>query len=311
MSHDKVLFLGGGVNVANTNIWTGQNTFNKAPIVPRTDLGAISNGSSNALALQTYYQGTTAVAAFTITFSGTPAEGSTVSLKLLATAVTTVTIPSCKRLGEVNAASTTCVVWPGNHILSWVYINGEYLFSDTLGPLNNLAATAAPTVNDDTGDGYQIGSRWVDVTNDNEYVCTDATLTAALWKWTNPLLHYTWAFNPKAVCDGTIDRLFLMTVGPAMPSGFIVYRWNLSFDADPVTEAVLNLKRADAYIGVANAAIMDVLDTTAGVSSETTAANINGGAAVANGKVIYLEFGVAYTTDLLQCVFELWGRAVV
>ena len=46
---------------------------------------------------------------------------------------------------------------------------------------NNMAATVAPTANEDTGDGYSVGSRWIDTTNDKEYVCLDATLTAAVW----------------------------------------------------------------------------------------------------------------------------------
>ncbi len=44
-----------------------------------------------------------------------------------------------------------------------------------------LDATAAPTVNDDSGDGYAIGSRWFDITNDKEYVCLDASVGAAVW----------------------------------------------------------------------------------------------------------------------------------
>jgi hypothetical protein len=123
-------------------------------------------------------------------------------------------------------------------------------------------------------------------------------------------LHYSWSFNPKAVCDGTIDRLFLMRIGPDLPNGLKITRWNVSFDADPATQADLDFKRADAFIGVANSAVIDVLDTTAGVSSETTEANINGDVAVANGKVLYLEFGTAYTTDALQICFEFWGYAV-
>ena len=47
--------------------------------------------------------------------------------------------------------------------------------------LNKRDATTAPTANDDSGDGYSVGSRWVDVTGDKEYVCLDATLTAAVW----------------------------------------------------------------------------------------------------------------------------------
>lgn len=133
--------------------------------------------------------------------------------------------------------------------------------------------------------------------------------TAQEWGPPN-LKHFPFSFNPKAVCDGTIDRLFLMTVGPEFPNGLKITRWNVSFDADPTTEADLDFKRADAFIGVANAAVVDVLDTTAGVSSETTAANINSDTAVANGKVLYLEFGTAYTADNLQIIFEFWGYAV-
>ena len=124
------------------------------------------------------------------------------------------------------------------------------------------------------------------------------------------LRHFRWSFNPKAVCDGDIDRLALMTVGPDFPNGLKITRWNLSFLADPATEVDLDFKRADAFIGVANAAVVDVLDTTAGVSSEATAANINADAAVANGKVLYLEFGTPYTADSLQIIFEFWGYAV-
>ena len=47
--------------------------------------------------------------------------------------------------------------------------------------LNKLDGTAAPTVNEDTGDGYSPGSVWVDVTNDKSYICQDATSAAAVW----------------------------------------------------------------------------------------------------------------------------------
>ena len=47
--------------------------------------------------------------------------------------------------------------------------------------LMKLDATAAPTTGDDTGDGYSVGSRWIDVTNDKEYVCLDASSAAAVW----------------------------------------------------------------------------------------------------------------------------------
>lgn len=113
------------------------------------------------------------------------------------------------------------------------------------------------------------------------------------------------SFDPKAVCDGAVDRLFLFKIGTWAPNGITITGWRASFEADPITEVDLDLKRADAFIGVANSAVMDVLDTTAGASAETTAANINGGAVVANGKVVYLEFGTAYTETTHQIIFEL------
>lgn len=47
-------------------------------------------------------------------------------------------------------------------------------------------ATAAPAVTDDEDAGYEIKSRWYDLTNDAEYVCLDATAGAAVWKKTTP-----------------------------------------------------------------------------------------------------------------------------
>ena len=51
---------------------------------------------------------------------------------------------------------------------------------------NKFDATAAPTADDDSGDGYVVGSRWFDVTNDKAYICVDATATAAVWKMITP-----------------------------------------------------------------------------------------------------------------------------
>ncbi len=45
----------------------------------------------------------------------------------------------------------------------------------------NHAGTTAPTATDDSGSGYAVGSRWIDTTNDKEYVCLDATTSAAVW----------------------------------------------------------------------------------------------------------------------------------
>ena len=51
---------------------------------------------------------------------------------------------------------------------------------------SNLSATAAPTVNDDSGDGYAVSSVWIDLTADDAYMCLDASLGAAVWKKVTP-----------------------------------------------------------------------------------------------------------------------------
>jgi len=46
--------------------------------------------------------------------------------------------------------------------------------------LNNLEATIDPTANDDIDDGYAIGSRWLNTTSEEEFICTDNTATKAV-----------------------------------------------------------------------------------------------------------------------------------
>ena len=46
--------------------------------------------------------------------------------------------------------------------------------------LNNTT-TVGPTTTNDNTEGYTIGSRWWDTTNDKEYVCLDTTTNTAVW----------------------------------------------------------------------------------------------------------------------------------
>jgi len=45
----------------------------------------------------------------------------------------------------------------------------------------NFAATAAPVGSDDSTQGYTVGSMWIDLTNDQSYICVDSTATTAVW----------------------------------------------------------------------------------------------------------------------------------
>ena len=52
---------------------------------------------------------------------------------------------------------------------------------DGLQPQSNRNATVAPTVNDDEGDGYTVGSYWVNTQSDDVYICTGAGSGVANW----------------------------------------------------------------------------------------------------------------------------------
>lgn len=41
--------------------------------------------------------------------------------------------------------------------------------------------TAAPGITDDKGDSIEIGTLWVDETNNNAYICEDNASGAAVW----------------------------------------------------------------------------------------------------------------------------------
>jgi len=82
---------------------------------------------------------------------------------------------------------------------------------------DNLSATSAPTTGDDSNDGYAVGSRWMDVTGDKEYVCLDATVGAAVWKETSvPASDFLSALvNSEVTINGattaTIGKMHLIT----------------------------------------------------------------------------------------------------
>lgn len=61
----------------------------------------------------------------------------------------------------------------------WSSKNGD--ITANMAFINNLNATTDPGVTDDSGDGYQAGSTWVNTTGQKVWTCSDATAGAAVW----------------------------------------------------------------------------------------------------------------------------------
>lgn len=71
-------------------------------------------------------------------------------------------------------------------ILEYDTTSGKLIYVDKPtggggGYFNKLDGTTAPTVNDDSADGFEVGSLWLDITNSKVYQCLDATTGAAVW----------------------------------------------------------------------------------------------------------------------------------
>ncbi len=68
--------------------------------------------------------------------------------------------------------------------LQWIPTGSPHTLTlpDTTANLQPFTSQAtAPTVNEDSGDGYVIGHHWINTATDKEYVLTDTTVGAAVW----------------------------------------------------------------------------------------------------------------------------------
>jgi len=85
----------------------------------------------------------------------------------------------------------------------------------------NLAGTTAPTVNEDSGDGYAVGSMWLDTTNDKAYICLDATVGAAVWKDITELESGDQVNGPASSTDEAVAR-FDLTTGKLLQNSVVL-----------------------------------------------------------------------------------------
>lgn len=175
-----------------------------------------------------------------------------------------------------------------------------------LGLLDKVDATAAPTVNDDAGDGYSVGSKWVDVTNDKCYVCVDATVGAAVWQQAT-------GSGALTIPDNSIDYVKLgqapaasvlgndtnatgnVVAVPASANGQVLMRTLDELEWDQIRTANI----ADAQVTYAK--MQDVSATARLLGRKTSGAgdveeltlnealNLVGGAAPAGGEILYFN----------------------
>lgn len=78
---------------------------------------------------------------------------------------------------DVAAATTHAARTDNPHAVS----KSQLGLANVANTKNNFAASVAPTASNDAGEGYTVGSVWIDTSAGSSYVCTDATGSAAVW----------------------------------------------------------------------------------------------------------------------------------
>ena len=105
--------------------------------------------------------------------------------------------------------------------------------------------------------------------------------------------------NPKDFYDNVDHEICLWAETDA---AITITKIQITCDANPTTELDIDLKWADAFIGLANAAVIDVCDTADGAVKITAGFD---DATVAAGKCIYWSFGAAPDAATTQFSFVI------
>lgn len=100
-------------------------------------------------------------------------------------------------------------------------------------------------------------------------------------------------FSPNLVYDDDTQ----ISIDPRTSAALTVTRIDVTLDADPTTELEYSIKFADAFIGLANATIIEDTATVAGV---TTVTSITGDATVPTNKAIYIQFEADPDANITQ-----------
>ena len=103
-------------------------------------------------------------------------------------------------------------------------------------PQSHRSASVDPTVNDDSGDGYAVGSYWVNTSTDNIFICLDATEGAAVW---NSLLttYADEATSTVATTTTSLTDVLMapMTITPPAGEYLVIASCDLEHDTNGAT----------------------------------------------------------------------------
>lgn len=92
--------------------------------------------------------------------------------------------------GNITSADGNSVILTGDRAALLFCHNSQWGMIGSAGgtvgsaPLHQLGSAVDPTPGEDSGDGYGVGSQWINTTADRAFINVDATATLAIWKRT-------------------------------------------------------------------------------------------------------------------------------
>lgn len=192
----------------------------------------------------------------------------------------------------VNEAKDSLTSWANevneheDSVTAWAnLINDNRDSATTHSPLVNEAKDSLTSWANEVNEHTDSIAAWANLPNDNSDDIDDLE--------TEPRYLFT-IYNPNSfwVADS-----ILITIDPRTPVAITVTRIDVTCDADPDTELDFDLIWCDARIGNANRAVVDEMNTTAGVTTITAGFD---DATIAANKCIYIRFNAEPDADMLE-----------
>ena len=174
-----------------------------------------------------------------------------------------------------------------------------------LQPQSNRSATTDPGVGDDTADGYQVGSYWVNTSTGEQFVCVDDSSGAAVWTSTTASIT-TETSSSSAGLQPASNRA--ATVDPTSSDdendGYKVGSYWVNTSTSKVFFCVHNAAGNAIWLDVTNSSEVNVADSQLLYSA---------GGAIAGSNLLYFDGGAStlYVPPTVQSATSGGSLAVV
>lgn len=215
-------------------------------------------------------------------------------------------IPNQNNIIQTNQTSikttniTKSVIIQGVANQTTVSKNGDIYTIGTV-PYHNFAATSLPNATNDSSENYSIGSRWIYSAIGKEYVCSDATVGAAVWsETTNNISNFV--LTNTAIAS-TVSTTYITLPGMSLtpPAG----TYNVSFSGSMGTNVAGEIGYCIIYVGAATLPHTERMVQTSGTS---VIANIHTQAilSVNGSEVVEIQYKCATATNI-----DVYSRSII